>query len=353
LKLIDWSGFRGEIASNTASILVFCILCLGAPPAFAQPAVERRPSSQTVEPVLVTAEQPGPGMWKITRGGNLMWIVGTHTPVPKDLKWRSKAVEAAVASANEVLSAPSATVSSKQLGFFTSLTLIPSALNAPYNPDDKPLREVLPPPLHARWEILRDKYLAGYNDTNNEIDRWRPWFAATRLYSAALDKLGLQNRDPVWPRVTEAAKKARVKITNVTYSPPIKDPRAAIKEFNANPMADLDCFTRTLDRIETDLDAMKIRANAWARGDVDAIRKRPEIDHRAACILAMRQSPLMKMIGNVDPNKVLQDTWVEQADAALSRNKVTVAVLPIAPLVAANGYLDALRALGAGVEEPE
>jgi hypothetical protein len=316
----------------------------------AQPA---SPPAQSIDQVVVTGEQPGPGMWKVTRGGNVMWIVGTHTPVPKNLAWRAKAVEAAVASADEVLSAPAATVSARQLGFFTSLALIPSALNAPYNPGNRPLKDVLPAPLHARWETLRDRYLAGYNDTNDEIDRWRPWFAAWRLYHAALDKAGLQNTDPVWPRVRAAAGKAGVKVTKVSVTPPIRDPRATIREFNANPMADLDCFERTLDRIEHDLEQMKARAVAWARGNVDAIRKHPEIDQRASCVAALRASPLMKMVGGLDPYKALQDAWIEQGDAALTRNKVTVAVLPITQLVAPHGYLDALRSMGATVEEPE
>ena len=72
-------------------------------------------------------------------------------------------------------------VSSSQLGWWTTLTLLPSALTVPYNPDDKSLKDVMPPALYARWETQRDKHLLGYNDTSNEVDRWRPWFAAAAL----------------------------------------------------------------------------------------------------------------------------------------------------------------------------
>jgi hypothetical protein len=46
-----------------------------------------------LEEVLVTGQQPGPGLWKVTRpddaNGHVLWILGNHSPLPKKLSWRS------------------------------------------------------------------------------------------------------------------------------------------------------------------------------------------------------------------------------------------------------------------------
>ncbi|HEX4858353.1 MAG TPA: TraB/GumN family protein, partial [Usitatibacteraceae bacterium] len=147
--------------------------------------------------------------------------------------------------------------------------------------------------------------------------------------------------------------KAKVAITKVTYTPQISNARAAVKEFNANPLADLECFTKTLDRVESDLGAMRARANAWARGNVDAIRKLPETDHTAACNGVFLNSPLSKALGGIDVRATLEGAWIGAAERALQRSRVSVAVLPVTRLVEPGGYLEALRSKGYQVEEPE
>ncbi|MBL8520230.1 MAG: TraB/GumN family protein [Betaproteobacteria bacterium] len=325
------------------------IACIPVSAALAQATA----APELVERVMVTGEQPGPGLWKVTRGANILWIAGTHVPVPKALAWKSKRIEDAVRSAQEVLSPPSVSISRSQLGWLTTLTLLPRAMSAPYNPDDKLLRDMVPPPLYARWEVLRDKHLQGYNDTNNEIDRWRPWFAASRLYRAALDGAGLTGTNPMWQRVKDVASAAKVRVTDVRYEPKIDNARAAVKEFSNKPLDDLPCFEKTLARLETDMDAMRARANAWARGNVDPIRKLPEADQTLACNAAFLTSPIAKVLGPIDIQREIELQWLAQAERALSANRVTVAVLPVTRLVAADGYLAALKARGFSVEEPE
>lgn len=310
-------------------------------------------ASEQVERVVVTGESPGPGLWKVTRGNNVLWIAGTHAPVPKKLIWKSARIEDAVKSAQEVIAAPALTVSSSQLGFWTTLSLLPTAMSMPYNPNDKPLKDVVPPALYARWETQRDKHLQGYNDTNNEVDRWRPWFAASRLYRSALDKADMTAVNPMWKRVTEVARQANVRITEPRYEPKLQNPRAAVKEFANTPLDDVACFDKTLARLETDMDTMRLRANAWARGNVDQIRKLPEADHTLACNAAFLNSPLMKSMGAVDLRREVDLIWMKEAERALAANRVTVAVLPVTQLVAPGGYLAMLKERGYAVEDPE
>lgn len=312
-------------------------------------------SPMRLEEIVVSGEQPGPGLWKVSKGDHVLWIIGTQAPVPKNMTWRAKGVTAVVAQAQEILAEPGASVTAKRIGYFTTLTLLPSLMDARKNPGGATLKEVVPAELYRRWEALRQKYVGEYNsnDEENDLDRWRPIFVALRLYSRAINATGLTSTNPVWPAVVAAAGKHRVKITDVRFEPEIIEPRAAIREFSASRLADIECFEKTIERIETDLVAMRARANAWAVGDIAALRKLPAIDQRAACEAALRAAPFMKMFGANDLLMQIESVWLKAAEAALAKNTVTLAVLPIAQLVTPNGYLAKLRIKGYRVEEPD
>ena len=43
-----------------------------------------------LEVVLVVGEQPGPGLWKVSSGEHVMWILGEISPCPRKVRWKSK-----------------------------------------------------------------------------------------------------------------------------------------------------------------------------------------------------------------------------------------------------------------------
>lgn len=320
-----------------------------SPPAsVAAPAV-------VLEQIVVSGEQPGPGLWKVTKGDHALWILGTQTPVLQKMTWRSKGLEAVIAQSTEILSEPSAGVTAKQIGYFTMLMMLPSALQLRKNPDDATLKDLVPPDLHARWVVLRDKYIDSYtiNDEEKNIENWRPMFVALELYNKAISKSGLTTASPVWPVIRAAASKHNVKITQLRYEPAISDPRAALKELRSTRLADVDCFAKTIERIETDLASMRVRAKAWAAGDINAIRSLPVLDQRAACEVAIQKASFMKTLGTQDLLTQIENMWLNAAESAIKNNKVALAVLPIGRIVSADGYVAKLRARGYSVEEPE
>jgi uncharacterized protein YbaP (TraB family) len=304
------------------------------------------------EKFLAVGDQPGPGMWMVGNGTNVLWIVGSQSPLPKKMSWRAKGVEAVVAKAQEVLREPAMTLRADKVGFFTALTLVPAALEAKNNPDGATLADVLPPPLFARWEVLRDKYIDEARNPDNTVDRMRPMFAALQLQERAIAKSGMTTTGVVWPVIEAAAKKHNVKISEVAFSASIDNARAALKEFNSTRLADVDCFEKTLDRIETDLDAMRVRANAWAVGDVNALRSLSVSQQRAACEAAFRGASSLKILGALDVPAQLEAAWMTAAETALANNTVTLAVLPAHQLLSPEGYLAKLKAKGYAVLEP-
>src|SRR5215217_1805713 len=56
-----------------------------------------------MEVVLVTGEQPGPGLWKVSSGDHVLWILGEVAPQPGKVKWRSRKFEFRLARSQEVL----------------------------------------------------------------------------------------------------------------------------------------------------------------------------------------------------------------------------------------------------------
>ena len=113
---------------------------------------------RTEATVVVTGEQPGPGLWLVRNGAHDLWILGTLTPLPAGMQWQSSQVEQVIASAQEVIRTPY--VSMKvDTGWFRGLMLLPSMLGARKNPDGKRLQEVVSPQSYARWKTLKARYI--------------------------------------------------------------------------------------------------------------------------------------------------------------------------------------------------
>ena len=36
-------------------------------------------------PVVVSGEQPGPGLWRVEKDGHVMWVLGTQSPLPEHM----------------------------------------------------------------------------------------------------------------------------------------------------------------------------------------------------------------------------------------------------------------------------
>lgn len=305
-------------------------------------AVEAEPA---IEEVVVSGEQPGPGLWKVSKGDHVLWILGALQPLPQKMTWRSRSVESVIAESQEVLANTSVDA---DIGFFKGVMLAPSLIGIKKNPDGATLEEVLPADLYARWATLKARYIG----RDSGIEKWRPIFAAQALYSKAIEKSSLTYSDLVWPVVTRIAKKHDIKITTPQITVAIEKPRSVIKDFKKSSLDDVECFAKTLERLETDLDAMRARANAWAIGDVDALSRLPYPDQNAACRSSIMSSQIVQERGFQDVPARMAAAWIDAAEVALANNQTTFAVLSIAEILRPEGYLTKLRGKGYIVEAP-
>jgi uncharacterized protein YbaP (TraB family) len=313
------------------------------------PAPSSDASGTVIEEVLVTGVQPGPGLWRVTRptedGEHVLWIMGQYSTLPKQMEWRSTELEAAIAGSQELLAEPEI---EPDMDAFAGLRALPSLVGVRKNPDGRRLEDLMSIQLYARWLALKAEYL-GYDQ---DVEEWRPIFAAFKLYQKAIDRAGLTYSPVVWPVAKKSAKKHRVKITTPSVSVRIEKPREMIKEFKAEPLDDLPCLEAVLQRLESDLALMRARANAWAVGDIPALRAMTDLTQASACIDALMKAQVLRERGLTDLPERLQAAWLAEAERALASNASTVAVLPMRDILRADGYLARLRDTGHVVDEP-
>lgn len=317
------------------------------PPVESPPIAAAPAPTQVLDAVVVSGVQPGPGLWRVSRGENVLWVLGTLSPLPKRMKWVSREVEQVIAESQEVLLGPGAKLKT-EIGMFRGLLLLPAALGSRKNPEKQKLVDVVPPELYARWQPLKAQYMG----RSRGIEKQRPLFAALKLYEKAINRNRMTQDNLVSPVVKKAAKKHKVPVNQPEIEIEIGDPREAIRDFADTRLDDLDCFSKTLDRLDTDLQTMRERANAWATGDIEMLRSLPFTDQNQVCADAILNAGVMRKRGLDDMRERFAEVWLTAAEAALAKNKSTFAVLPMRQLLAPDGYIAVLRERGYEVEEP-
>lgn len=333
------------------ALLLLGFLLSAALPAVAEesPAnpADAAPGAQMLEAVVVSGAQPGPGLWRVAKGENVMWILGTLSPLPKRIEWEAREVRQVIAESQQVLTGIQINLKEK-IGFFRALTLVPAALSSRKNPGKQKLVDQVPPEAYQRWLVLKQRYIG----RSSSVEKQRPLFASQKLWEKAVKRNGLSFDSVVSKVVTKTAKKHAVPMVSAEVVIDIGDPRQAIRDFANDDLDDLACFTQTLDRLETDLIAMRERANAWATGDIEALRALPFEDQNRACADAVLQAGVARKRGLDDLRERVARAWMEAAEKALANNRSTVAVLPMSELLKPDGYLAQLRERGYEIEEP-
>lgn len=318
-----------------------------------QPAAE-----PALEEVVVTGEFPGPGMWKVTRAddssAHVLWIVGDPWPLPRRMQWKSRNIEAMAAGAQEILRDTAVTMTSdEKVGVFRGMSLLPAMLKARRNPDEARLADVLPPELYARWQVQKQLYLG----RERGVERWRPLFAADKLRKATFDALEMREGGAVWEVVEKLARDRKMKVTvpTLTFTFKRSELRGRIKEFSRESLADLECFSTTLDLTEALArdDIENARARAWAAGDLAALATLPELPSPyLPCVMAVMNAQVARDLVPTDVRERAIARWLEAVDTSFAANQTTFAVVPFGKLTRPDGYLDRLRARGYGVEPP-
>ena len=324
-----------------AWLLLVVLGAVSGPCCLAQDASTGLPDSyEELETVIITGERPGPALWKVRHKEHTLWILPTYGPLPQELVWRSGQLEAVVRDSQEVyflthINAPSRNVSE------------PALLQAFQNADGKSLRDILPAGMHQQFTDLAQRY-AGDSAV---FERLRPWVATDSLRQVAMQRLKLTSERAIAVTVQEMARKHGVKNISARLRDPADWDRMIAELARTPREKDIPCARARLDRLETDLRAAVARANAWATGDIDALRNDPNLYVEQAdsevCAQSLQQLKLANK-RNLDLRRVSY-TWSVRA---LKKNRSTLVLVPVTSLFGAQGLMEKFRAAGYRIEEP-
>jgi uncharacterized protein YbaP (TraB family) len=288
-----------------------------------------------VDEIVVTGERAGPGLWHVYKGSAQLWILGTVSPLPKDMTWRSTQLEKILDGADQVLVAKPF-----EIGIARALWLLVTQRDLLMVGHGKKLADVMPADLHARFAIQRAKF-------TKDADKWekyRPIIAAAFLEEDALHAVGLSTRLDLSDEVRSLARKHHVRIEEFKIAG-LRDVLDALKTLP--PATEQKCVAASLATIETGMPRLIDRAQAWATGDVQRIQGSPESVEVAACRAAVTVDP-----GAGDLYTLLRATWMENMERHLQSGGVTLAVVSMDMLLETGGFVDELKQRGYSVDAP-
>jgi uncharacterized protein YbaP (TraB family) len=298
------------------------------------------PQVATPLQVVISGKYRGPKLWRVSKQGHALWVLGTVSPLPKRMVWQDADIQRLLRQTQEVIPAwPSVGI-----GFhpFIAVHLYVLWRKSQTNPDHLPLRAVLPPDLYARFSALKLRFAP----SDRRIEELRPILAARRLYDDALAASDLTPRNDIQRTVLDLAKQESVPIRQDKLL--VKDPVDVMRDLANMPRAaEIACLQSVLTRLETDLGPMQARARAWALGDVALLRRLPHTDNRATCLEAVSGSARVRSLV-----AEAQQDWMSAAVQALERNDRTLALQSMDRLLGPDGTLEALRRMGYQVEGP-
>lgn len=310
-----------------------------------------------IEEVIVVGRQPGPPLWRVYDGPNVLWIFPLVSPLPRDIVWDSDRVAGVLAKSVEVLGRPDVDLSVaprvrlNPLNLFRGMRL---ARRLTRNPDGSSLEGVLPPALYARFAALRERYAID----DRKLDRTRPLLAGTELLRRVQREEGLVAGDAVSRQLDRLIRKRRgIRRTEIEVDARLEGSFAALAGRlerlmkSISPEQELACFESQLARAEQDIEAMKARANAWAQGHV--------AQFRGIVLPGGTEDVCVRLLLDSSETETIEDLrrrrdalWLENAVRALADNPNTFAVLDIDELLREDGLLARLRRRGYRVEAP-
>jgi uncharacterized protein YbaP (TraB family) len=293
------------------------------------------PAPQVLDELTVTGERTGPGLWHVHRGSANLWILGSMSPLPKGITWRSKQVE-------QLLNTTTRVVVPKpfEIGIARVLWLLITERSLLMVHSGKRLKDVMPSELHARFTRQRAKF----TDDPNKWERFRPVIAAAFLQQAAFRQVGLSARLDLGAAMRTLAAKHHVRVEELKIAG-VRDVLDVLKTLS--PATENACVEASLVTVESGLPRLVDRAQAWATGNVERIAHLPEPAEVDACRTALGEGT-----GASDLIALVRRTWLASMEKYLRDGGVTVAVVNMDLLLEKGGLLDELREKGYEIDSP-
>lgn len=274
-------------------------------------------------------------MWHVHRGAANVWILGSISPLPRDITWRSKQVESVLESASQVLVQKPLEISIPRI-----LWMLIADRKYLMVGGGKRLKDVLPLDLYRRFAAQR----SNVGEDADKWERYRPIVAVAFLQRDAFHQVNLSMRLDLGAALRVLAKKHGVRIEEIKVAG-VSDMLEALKTMPA--ATERTCVEASLTTIESGLPRLVDRAQAWAVGNVERIENLPELKDVDACRTALDAGK-----GALDVIGRIRQTWLENIERYLRSAGTTIAVVNLDMLLERGGLLDQLRAKGYEIDAP-
>lgn len=311
-RLVSRALWRGMILASA-----FIALSLPA-------AAVSSPSAE--DEIVVTARLSGAPMWTIETARGTLLLVGEITDVPKATPWRPDRLEEATAEADHVILGTRAKISPGDI-----FRLIFKGGKLTRLPKEKTAADYLDRHQARRLAALEKRFGQDYSRQN---------FLMT-AFDLLSKRLGF-NRETgtdATDVVRKSARRARIATEPVGT---VRGEDMLDNLFAAEPASHIACLEAAMAATETGPEIIENRGADWRASDVPAVMN----------------NPLEKALGRCWPwadsslGSELRNQWVSAVAAAVPRDGVTLAVVPLRILAEDNGVLDALDRQGLDIRGP-
>ena len=304
-------------------------LIFGALPVCAQAQIV--PDWAEIEAVEVKA-QPGPALWRLTRGSSEVWLLGLVGALPKDLDWNKQYLSELLDGARVILMPPKADVALTDIAWF--LIRHGGELSLPRG---QSLQASLPDPLRTHFVVARDAVSGDESDYRTDI----PIRAAIRLQQDFLKKASLSGREPR-ETIADMAGRKHIKNAPVARFEAMDAVRDILK---LTPEQQRACLAQAVEDVQWGLAHAGPAARAWAIGNVKAVKANYAESRLGDCIIAAVQA-----VGDINARNTTD--YVAAIDAALNQPGKSIVVIGMGPLLRRGGVLERLEALHVTIERP-
>ncbi len=287
-----------------------------------------------LDEIVVTGERAGPGMWHVHYGSADVWLLGSLSPLPRGITWRSRQVEQILAGASQVLVQKPFEISMPRI-----LWVLLTERSVVFETGGKRLKDVLPAPLHERFAALRRKY----TDDPDKWEHYRPIIAAAFLQQAAFRQIGLSMRLDLGAAVRTLAKERHVRVEELKLAG-VGDMLDELKTMPAD--TENTCFDASLVTMESALPRLIERAQAWVDGNIERLQSLPLPREVDACRDALDAGHGAELIAH------MRQAWLFAVEKYLHGTGTTIAVVNLDLMLEHGGLLDELRAAGYQVDAP-
>lgn len=264
-----------------------------------------------------------PALWRIADADSEIWLFGAVHVLPPELEWRNARIDAALASAEELV-----------VETDVENAEATNALTARYGlqPEGQRLSDTLDAPARARLA----RVARSLDIDPASLEPLRPWLAALRLSFTYAVREGHQQQAGV---ETVLLAEARAQGKLITY---LETPEQQIRTLaDLSPEDQVRFLASSLDQIENQSDTLERMDRAWVTGDVAALdeQMRAQLneagDAAYAAIITNRNA-----------------VWVDEIAHRLEGSGRIFYAVGSAHLVGDNGVVARLRARGINVEGP-